>query len=334
MFGVSVMLVVILGNVNNQLIVNRDITNQETTDGELQTLLDVPQLAKTPFMLNSGEPYRDQLTLEAAKLVGDFAVKYQSKSSDKFRKGSQVVQGLTRKTTIPRFVNHNEVFPRGVPKKNEEIFDFTDSRFLNPPPENRQNYPLEASNIFKVEDISIEPSVKTSVEEELRTAKLVNDVRNLPKVNRINITDYHSPNRLPVITPRPFISQSYSTVRSLNRAHSVITNHVISTTPDPYIQYSTSAPYSFHSTQSPKYNWSLTHPKYISSLYSPTTRNTLSHIKANHKNRFGEQRLRKTLRSQQKSSKKTNYFKNISKRPSGSDNMKYFYDIRSFVHTE
>ena len=41
---------------------------------------------------------------------------------------------------LPNFIERR-VFDKGIRKGDDEIFDFTDSRFVNPPSTNRQNFP-------------------------------------------------------------------------------------------------------------------------------------------------------------------------------------------------
>ena len=105
---------------------------------------EVAKLIRTPFVLDSGEFYRDLLTIEASKSVAKFA---------KVKKAEVNVDHknfLLKSNKIPpRFIQLKN-FSFGRFQTDNEIFDFTDSRFLNPPEENRQNRPIvNTKNILK-----------------------------------------------------------------------------------------------------------------------------------------------------------------------------------------
>merc|ERR1711970_212806 len=83
---------------------------------------EVAKLIRTPFILSTGEFYRDMLTIEAARSVANFA-------------------RIQKPKIPPRFIPSKNVKP-GVFQDENQIFDFTASRFLNPPEENKQNHPI------------------------------------------------------------------------------------------------------------------------------------------------------------------------------------------------
>merc|ERR1711976_552980 len=89
--------------------------------------------ADTPYILSDGNSYRDVATVETAKKVAIFAK--QIKPIDKS------VKNKVTNIISPEFHNSRN-FTYGSLKPDDEIFDFIDSRFLNPPIENRQNRPL------------------------------------------------------------------------------------------------------------------------------------------------------------------------------------------------
>ena len=97
---------------------------------------EVEKLRRTPFILINGEFYRDLLTIEASKSVAKFAKKHKPEVITMSRR-----ERLKSKKIPPRFIqlmNHTV----GVYQSENEIFDFTDSRFLNPPEENKLNRPI------------------------------------------------------------------------------------------------------------------------------------------------------------------------------------------------
>ena len=98
---------------------------------------EVDKLLRTPFILSSGEFYRDMLTIEAARSVADFA---QNQEPENILQ-PQHFDGLAGLKIPPRFIPSKNVGP-GVFQDENDIFDFTASRFLNPPEENKQNHPI------------------------------------------------------------------------------------------------------------------------------------------------------------------------------------------------
>ena len=109
-----------------------------------QTVFDaenVAEMARTPFILTSGELYRDLLTLETSKLAAQFAKSYQPQVKQMARKHKMLSKMKKLMTPLPNFIERR-AFDKGIQKDDAEIFDFTDSRFVNPPTSNRQNFPL------------------------------------------------------------------------------------------------------------------------------------------------------------------------------------------------
>ena len=100
-------------------------------------------LASRPFMLESGEPYRDLLTITAARNVAILGL---SINRTRPQTGKPHKSSLRRKPS-PKF-SQGSYNPAPVYLTDREIFDFTDSRFIQPFPENIANYPflVETSN--------------------------------------------------------------------------------------------------------------------------------------------------------------------------------------------
>ena len=105
-------------------------------------------MARTPYILDTGESYRDILTVESSKLAAEMAKRLEYKAG----------QGIWRNKDNPRLLEWARVTPEystrqsqkeGILKKDEEIFDFTDSRLINPPTENRQNVPSIEPEVFE-----------------------------------------------------------------------------------------------------------------------------------------------------------------------------------------
>ena len=90
----------------------------------------------TPFLLSNGALYRDMQTIEASISVAKFA-KMHKHDSVKKPQGSEA----NPDTKPPKFIQFKN-FTFGYHQNDNDIFDFTDSRFLNPPEENRQNRPI------------------------------------------------------------------------------------------------------------------------------------------------------------------------------------------------
>ena len=92
--------------------------------------------AQEPFILATGELYRDVLTVRTASLAASFAKRFQLR----LRSQAGRLRRLGRGERTPNFAE-TEIARRGRITPDEEIFDFTDSRFLNPPRENVRNHP-------------------------------------------------------------------------------------------------------------------------------------------------------------------------------------------------
>ena len=93
------------------------------------------------FILNNGVIYRDVETLEASRAAANFAHNYEF----------DVVLPTERKQRIlPDFVRTAN-FSFGQRKSAEEIFDFLDSRFLNPPAENSKARPTFVNSEVNLE---------------------------------------------------------------------------------------------------------------------------------------------------------------------------------------
>ena len=87
-----------------------------------------------PYFLKNGEIYRDKVTLQTAQKAAVLAKLLQQ--DDVYDKRPNVSRIIS-----PEFFKH-ENFTYGETKSDEDIFDFIDSRFLNPPNINRYNHPL------------------------------------------------------------------------------------------------------------------------------------------------------------------------------------------------
>ena len=87
--------------------------------------------SKEPFILSNGLVYRDVATLKASKDAAIFAHKYNSDRAEDPRESN----GTGKYRILPDFVQKAN-FTFGERKSSSEIFDFLDSRFLNPPHEN------------------------------------------------------------------------------------------------------------------------------------------------------------------------------------------------------
>ena len=97
-----------------------------------------------PFILPSGEHYRDLITVRTASLAAAFAKRFQTRvSSRAWRIRDNLLREVNSDRT-PVFLKANSISQlarKGRIMSDEEIFDFTDSRFLNPPRENIRNHP-------------------------------------------------------------------------------------------------------------------------------------------------------------------------------------------------
>ena len=93
-----------------------------------------------PFILPSGEHYRDLLTVRTASLAAAFAVRFQAGVRSEARRRSRDNAVSSERT--PVFLKAiSQLSRKGRIMPDEDIFDFTDSRFLNPPRENIRNHP-------------------------------------------------------------------------------------------------------------------------------------------------------------------------------------------------
>ena len=88
-------------------------------------------------------PYRDKVTLDSSRVAAQFAKVYQAQME-------RVTAQLKRRSFhigTPSF-HSSGARKGGVRKDDQEIFDFTDSRFVDPPPQNRQNFPLVDTDVL------------------------------------------------------------------------------------------------------------------------------------------------------------------------------------------
>ena len=86
------------------------------------------------FILDGGLLYRDLQTIEASKAAAKFAHEFD------FDVVLPDEREERKQRRLPDFVRTAN-FSFGERKSSEEIFDFLDSRFLNPPPENIKTRP-------------------------------------------------------------------------------------------------------------------------------------------------------------------------------------------------
>ena len=106
-------------------------------------------LASRPFILESGESYRDLLTITAAQNVALVEI-IRNRTEPKSLKP---VNSKLFKKPSPKFqqkVSH--LSPEPVYLTDREIFDFTDSRFIRPFQENIANYPIFVDSVDVVPD--------------------------------------------------------------------------------------------------------------------------------------------------------------------------------------
>jgi len=97
-------------------------------------------MGKDPYVLKSGEPYRDILTVKASKTVAEFARRFQPLKEYVIQKDKERQKQVYR--SPPNFIDRELGIVKGNLQEDDEIFDFTDSRFINPPPDSVQNFPL------------------------------------------------------------------------------------------------------------------------------------------------------------------------------------------------
>jgi len=95
------------------------------------------------FSLPEGESYRDPETVKASKDVARFARSYQV-SAD--RSSSQRRSYGNQLSKIPRFFTR-KTGQKGRKLTDSEVFDFVDSRYVNPLPETKFNKPLEEVDV-------------------------------------------------------------------------------------------------------------------------------------------------------------------------------------------
>ena len=131
-----------------------DVVNSNYISNDTENATQSPD----PYFLPDGNIYRDVITIEAAKSVGSYAKQFKPNVTR-----PHTIQGSIK---IPDFVRIRN-FTYGERKPDDEIFDFVDSRFLNPPTENRQNRPLAPSqSIAALASLSIltqeQPSMVSS----------------------------------------------------------------------------------------------------------------------------------------------------------------------------
>ena len=98
-------------------------------------------MARTPFTLHNGEYYRDMYTIGNSRLVADMARQHQYEMDNAARINKDKLRVISWARVSPKF--HTKYpYMKGKLKSDEEIFDFTDSRLINPPKTNLNNYPL------------------------------------------------------------------------------------------------------------------------------------------------------------------------------------------------
>ena len=117
------------------------------------------KISTDSFILSNGLVYRDILTLEASRAAAKFAHEYQFEAAAKPTE--------RKETRLPDFVRKAN-FTFGERKSSDEIFDFLDSRFLNPPEENTRNRPTvivteteHPTNLYVAENFSADDQRQT-----------------------------------------------------------------------------------------------------------------------------------------------------------------------------
>ena len=103
------------------------------------------ETSQNGFILSNGLIYRDILTVEASRAAAKFAHEY------KFDAAAKPAE--RKETRLPDFIRTAN-FTFGERKSSDEIFDFLDSRFLNPPEENTRNRP-SVVNISETEHTNL-----------------------------------------------------------------------------------------------------------------------------------------------------------------------------------
>lgn len=99
--------------------------------------------SSTPFILPSGESYRDVVTLQNAIRAAQFAKKYHFQYKTRYRPYNEDKVYLRK---VPKFYSRKLSKPYLTP--DEDIFDFTDSRLIEPPNANSHNHPFLQQNEF------------------------------------------------------------------------------------------------------------------------------------------------------------------------------------------
>ena len=118
--------------------------------------------SSAPYVLKNGDIYRDILTLQTAHKAAILAKMLKRDDSQKV----VTERPQLNKRISPEFFEH-ENFTFGERKSDEDIFDFIDSRFLNPPQVNRYNHPIakvkQYSPAYNHQDFSasVDPTEKT-----------------------------------------------------------------------------------------------------------------------------------------------------------------------------
>jgi len=214
--------------------------------------IDVNEMSKKPFVLNSGELYRDILTVETSKLAAKFAKMFQMQVKQLTRKHKRVSKFEKLRQPLPNFIE-THTLDRGVPKSDEEIFDFTDSRFVEPPSQNKQNHPLVKESVVELPN-----SIQTNPVLHLQDSslQLTNHYKNFKRYPlNFNQHTYSTRNRLiHYSTAKP----AYQTKPKTTYNFTPAANHY--TTPKPtYLSvskptyYSTPKP-TYYSTPKPAYH--------------------------------------------------------------------------------
>ena len=101
------------------------------------------EMSRTPFIMSDGESYRDMLTMESSKKVADMARRFQYETDRTSWRNKEKLRLLEWTRRKPKFLTRKSP-RRGTLLSDTEIFDFTDSRLVNPPKQNRNNYPLQS----------------------------------------------------------------------------------------------------------------------------------------------------------------------------------------------
>ena len=114
------------------------------------------EMAQTPFTLRNGEYYRDMYTIANSRLVADMARKHQQEMDHAARINKEKLRIISWSRVSPKFYTKYP-YRKGKLKSDEEIFDFTDSRLINPPKMNQ--YPHQQVNIYVKESETHAPKL-------------------------------------------------------------------------------------------------------------------------------------------------------------------------------